>query len=309
MRVVLWNGAAEDWPRWEGPLAHAFAEAEIALPLVREAAPGDVAYILHSKAGVVQDFGPYDGLTAVLSLWAGVEQLAVNPTLTAPLARMVDPAMTEAMTEWVVGQVLRHHLGLDAILARQTGEWRQDAPPIARERTVGVLGLGALGAAAAGALAALNFRVLGWSRSAKDLPGIACHHGAAGLSEVLAAAEIVSAILPQTAGTENLLDAPRLAAMRPGAVLINSGRGTLIDDAALLAALDRGHLAHATLDVFREEPLPPDHPFWSHPRVTVSPHISAETRPESAARILAANIRRGEAGEALHHLYDPARGY
>jgi glyoxylate/hydroxypyruvate reductase A len=134
-------------------------------------------------------------------------------------------------------------------------------------------------------------------------------HGEAGLEVALRAADIVVTLLPKTPETENLLDARRLAWLKPGAVILNPGRGALIDDAALLAALDAGAVGHATLDVFRVEPLPADHPFWTHPRVTVTPHIAADTRASGAAKVLVENIRRGEAGEPWLNLVDRARGY
>ena len=172
-----------------------------------------------------------------------------------------------------------------------------------------VLGLGALGAAVGQALAALNFPVSGWSRSAKDVPGITCFSGEDGLGQALDGAEVVILLLPLTGATENVLDGSRMAKLAQGAFLLNPGRGPLVDDAALLAALDQGQIGHATLDVFREEPLPKDHPFWAHPSVTVTPHIASATRPESAARVIAENIRRGEAGEPFLNLVDRALGY
>jgi glyoxylate/hydroxypyruvate reductase A len=129
------------------------------------------------------------------------------------------------------------------------------------------------------------------------------------LTVALRRAEVVVLLLPQTPETENLMNAERLALPARGFVLLNPGRGTLIDDAALLAALDSGQVGHATLDVFRQEPLPQDHPFWAHPHVTVSPHIAAATPPESASYIIAENVRRGEAGEPLLYLVDRGAGY
>jgi glyoxylate/hydroxypyruvate reductase len=161
----------------------------------------------------------------------------------------------------------------------------------------------------AATLVGLGFDLQGWSRGAKELPGIVAHTGEAGLEAVLANAEILVALLPATPETENLLDAGRLALLPPGARLINAGRGSLIDDAALLAALDEGRLDHATLDVFREEPLPPRHPFWAHPRVTVTPHVASETRPETAAEAIARNIARGERGLPFLNVVDRAAGY
>ena len=155
----------------------------------------------------------------------------------------------------------------------------------------------------------LNFRVRGWSRRPKDVPGIETFDGEAGLTAALSGAEIVVLLLPLTAGTADLLDAGRLALLAPGAAVLNPGRGPLIDDAALLAALDSGQIGHATLDVFRTEPLPAAHPFWTHPGVTVTPHIAAATRPESAARQIARSIREAEDGKPLSHLVDRAAGY
>lgn len=308
MTVVLFAAGAALWPEYEAPLRRALAEAGLAVDLVCEAAPEAVDYIIYAPGSPVQDFTPYTHCKAVLNLWAGVERIVGNATLVQPLCRMVDPGLTEGMVEYVVGHVLRHHLGMDRYILGAKG-WEQIVPPLARERRVAVLGLGELGLACARALAALNFAVEGWSRSAKPGLGIAAAHGAAGLEAVLRRAEIVVTLLPKTAETENLLDARRLGWLPDGAVIINPGRGALIDDDALLAALEAGRLGHATLDVFRVEPLPEDHPFRAHPRVTVTPHIAADTRASSAARVVVENIRRGEAGLPLLHVVDRARGY
>lgn len=309
--VVFFAAGEELWAEYAEPLRSALAGAGVAAELSPEApAPERVDYIVYAPGCPLTDFRPFTRARAVLNLWAGVERIVGNPTLSIPLARMVDPGLTEGMTEYVAGHVLRHHLGTDAFLAGQDGVWRHAAvPPLARDRTVAVLGLGELGSAAARALAGLGFRVLGWARREKDVPGVECRAGGETLRSVLFEAEILVTLLPHTAGTEALLDAERLSWLPRGAVIINPGRGALIDDAALLDALDAGHIAHATLDVFRIEPLPPGHPFWAHPRVTVTPHIAAETRPASAARVIAENIRRGEAGEPLLYLVDRAAGY
>ncbi|MBI1171746.1 glyoxylate/hydroxypyruvate reductase A [bacterium] len=298
------------WPDYETILPQALAEAGLSARIVTEAAdPAAVDYIIYAPSAPLQDFTPYTSCKAVLSLWAGVERIVGNTTLTQPLARMVDPGLTEGMVEWVVGHALRHHLGMDRHIVNPGHVWNPTCPPLARQRPVAMLGLGALGLAAARALQALNFPVTGWSRTAKEVPGLTCLSGEAGLREALARAAIVVTLLPRTPETENLLNARTLGYLPRGAFLLNPGRGPLIDDAALLAELDSGQIAHATLDVFRVEPLPPDHPFWSHPGVTVTPHIAADTRPHSAARVLVENIRRAEAGEPLLHLVDRNRGY
>lgn len=308
MTTVLFAAGAALWPEYEAPLRTALAEAGLAVDLVTDAEPAAVDFIIYAPGSPLQDFTPYTRCKAVLNLWAGVERIVGNATLTQPLCRMVDPGLTEGMVEYVVGHVLRHHLGMDRYILGAPG-WDQIVPPLARERRVGVLGLGELGLACAQALAALRFDVAGWSRSEKPGLSLPAYHGAAGLQALLARSEILVTLLPRTAETENLLDATRLGWLPQGAVIINPGRGALIDDAALLAGLDAGRLGHATLDVFRIEPLPEDHPFRGHPRITITPHIAADTRASSAARVVAENIRRGLAGLPLLHLVDRARGY
>jgi len=309
MTRVLFAALPQRWREYEHHLRAAFAEAGLEVELGTDYPPETVDYIVYAPNSEVQDFRPYSKLKAVLNLWAGVENVVGNETLSVPLARMVDPGLTEGMVEWVTGHVLRHHLGIDANLAAQNGEWVKHVPPLARDRRVGILGLGELGRACGEALAFLNFDVSGWSRSPKSIPGIACHHGDEGLARVLGTSEILVLLLPLTADTENTLDAPAIGLLPEGAVVLNPGRGALIDDAALLASLDSGHLSHATLDVFRTEPLPPEHPFWAHPKVTVTPHIASDTRPASASRVIAENVRRGEAGEPFLHVVDREAGY
>lgn len=303
MPLILF-AAPSLWPEYQTALPQALAEVGIAGQVVTEARPEEVDYIVYAPSSPLQDFTPYTRTKAVLNLWAGVEKITGNPTLTQPLTRMVDPGLTEGMVEWVVGHTLRHHLGMDRHIVNPGHVWDPTCPPLARERPVTILGMGALGSACAAALRALNFPVTGWSRTPK--PG--CLQGEDGLRQALSTAAILVTLLPKTPETENLLNADRLALLPPGAVILNPGRGALIDDDALLAALDR-NVGHATLDVFRVEPLPPDHPYWTHARVTVTPHIAADTRAYSAARVIAENIRRGEAGEPFLHLVDRARGY
>ena len=272
--------------------------------------PERIDYVAYQRDGKLIDFTPFTRLKAVLSLWAGIEDLVKNDTISCPITRMVESGMIEGMTEWVTAQVLRHHLGIDRIINGQDGVWRNHLlPPLASRRTVAILGLGELGRAAANSLKTLNFRVIGWSRTPKSIPGIDCRHGRAGLESTVSEAEIVALLLPHTPQTEGLLNTALLAGFRQGSVIVNSGRGALINDDALLAALDRGHIAHATLDVFHEEPLPPEHRFWTHKSVTVSPHIAADTHPATAAEAIAENVRRGENGEPLLYLVDKTKGY
>lgn len=306
---VLFAASEARWHDYKAPLRAALRDAGVTATLATDLAPETVDYIVYAPNSDVQDFTPFTRAKAVLNLWAGVEGIADNPTLKLPLARMVDPALTQGMVEWVTGHVLRHHLDIDYFLARQSGEWQPKVPPLASDRPVTVLGLGELGAACAQKLAGLGFPVTGWSRSQKSIPGITCLSGEDGLKTALQSAEILVLLLPKTPATENTLNAETLALMPKGAVIVNPGRGPLIDDDALLAALDSGQIGHATLDVFRVEPLPQDHPFWAHPGVTVTPHIASETRVASASKVIAENIRRGEAGEPLLHLVDRGLGY
>jgi glyoxylate/hydroxypyruvate reductase A len=295
------------WPDYRDLLPGLLAEAGLQAEITTDPAdPGAVDYIIYAPSAPLQDFTPYTRCKAVLSLWAGVERIVGNATLTQPLCRMVDTGLTEGMVEWVVGHTLRHHLGMDRHIVNPGHVWDPTCPPLARERPVAMLGMGALGTACARALTALNFPVTGYSRTAKDIPGIPT---TTDLAQALRGAQIVITLLPKTPDTENILNAKTLALLPRGAVILNPGRGPLIDDAALLAALTSGQIGHATLDVFRVEPLPQDHPFWTHPQVTVTPHIAADTRPTGAARVLVENIRRAEAGEALLHLVDRRLGY
>ncbi len=306
---VLLSAPPTTAERFRDPIARALARAGLKARLAEDFAPGEVDYIVYAPNDRLRDFTPFSRARAVLSLWAGVERIVGNPSLKIPLARMVDAGLREGMVEYVSGHVLRHHLGMDAQIVNPQHRWAPKIPPLARSRKVAMLGLGELGAAAAQALARLNFDVHGWSRSPKALPGIACHDGETGLNEALRGADLIILLLPHTPETENILNARTLALPAGGAFVINPGRGALIDDDALLAALDRGQIAHATLDVFRQEPLPPEHPFWAHPRITITPHVASDTRPETASEVIAENIRRSEAGEKLLHLVDRKAGY
>jgi len=307
--TVLMATGPDNNDRYGPHIAAALARAGIAANLTDQAAPGSVDYIVYAPTSPLQDFTPYTRCKAVLNLWAGVEKIVGNQTLTQPLCRMVDPGLTEGMVEWVVGHTMRHHIGIDSYTVSPDHSWHHACPPLARDRKVAMLGMGALGEACARALRALNFTVEGWSRSAKSLPGLTCHHGRDGLRAALADADFVVTLLPRTPDTENTVNAETLGWMKRGAVILNPGRGALIDDEALLDALASGQIAHATLDVFRIEPLPADHPFWAHPRITVTPHIAADTRPDTSAEVIVENIRRGEAGEPLINRVDRILGY
>lgn len=306
---VLFAAKAEKWGIYEAPLNTALQKAGVAADVRTDFAPAEVDYIVYAPNSNLQDFTPYTRAKAVLNLWAGVEDVVHNQTLTIPLARMVDEGLTLGMVEWVVGHTLRHHLGMDRHILGQDGVWRPDVPPLTKDRPVTVLGMGELGRACAQALVSIGFPVTGWSRSPRDVAGVRCLSGDSGFEEALRGAQIVILLLPLTPDTTNVIDAKALNLMEKGAFIVNPGRGPLIDDTALLAALDRGQIGHATLDVFRVEPLTIDHPYWAHPNVTVTPHIASATREDTASMVIAENIRRGEAGEPFVHLVNRDLGY
>jgi glyoxylate/hydroxypyruvate reductase A len=251
-------------------------------------------------------------LKIVHSLGAGVDHVLLDKLYPAhvPLVRLVDPHMTRAMTEYVTFQVLRLHLREPAYRRQQqAGQWKSHTPPRASERRVGILGLGELGTASAASLVGLGFDVAGWSRTAKTLDGVTCFSGEDGFHAFLARTEILVCLLPLTPATEGILSAAAFARMPRGAGIVNVGRGRHLVEADLLAALDGGQLSEAVLDVFPKEPLEPDHPFWTHERIVVTPHVAALTNPGTASLIVAENLRRLVQGEAWPDRVDLASGY
>lgn len=306
---VLFAATDDRWSEYEAPLRTAIEALGITANISTDMPSKTVDYIVYAPNSEVQDFTPYTRAKAVLNLWAGVEAIVGNPTLHIPLCRMVDPALTQGMIEWVTGHILRLHLGMDAYIGAAPGTWDPKPPPLAFDKRVTVLGLGELGMTCAQALSAFGFDVTGWSRSAKDIDGVTCLSGSDGLNEALKRADYCVLLLPKTPETENTLNAETLALMPKGARILNPGRGPLIDDDALLAALESGQIGHATLDTFRVEPLPKDHPYWTQPNVTVTPHVASETRAAYSCKTVAENIRRGEAGEDFIHQVDRSAGY
>ncbi len=231
-------------------------------------------------------------LRLVQSTWAGVE--AILPTVPdgVEVARMVDPQLALTMAEAVLAWTLYLHRDMPRYARQQRArEWTEQSAVRATNRRVGVLGLGALGTLAAITLRDQRFDVAAWSRSPKVIDGIKCFDGDAGLDALLEQSDIVVNLLPHTSATEGLLGVAAFARMQVGSSVINFGRGQTVDDDALLAALDSGRLDHAVLDVFTIEPLPADHRYWVHPSVTVLPHISGPTSPDTAALIAADNVR------------------
>ena len=306
---ILFSANEENWKRYKAPLQDALDDKSLDYELGTNITPSEVDYIIYAPSSSLQDFSPYTKLKAVLKLWAGVEGVTHNKTLKVPLARMVDSGLTDGMVEWVTGHTLRHHLGIDKHIHGQDGIWRSYVPPLAKDRVITILGLGTLGTACGIALKRLGFNVRGWSRREKRVDGILCFYGDEQIDSSLMDADIVVLLLPDTPLTQNILNQHTLNLLKRGAFVLNPGRGPLIDDDALLVALDSGQIEHATLDVFRIEPLPKNHQYWSNNKVTVTPHKASETRPITASKVIAMNIKRAENGQKLLYLVDRENGY
>jgi glyoxylate/hydroxypyruvate reductase len=269
----------DDEVAWRDALAQAMPDETLALPAVANPPPGALADL--------------PNLAWVHSLWAGVDRLLLDATLPdVPVVRLVDPALSRAMAEAVATAVLHLHRDLPLYANQQRqGLWRRhDVRPTDR-RTVTLLGLGEMGRASAALLRAIGFTVQGWSRSGAALDGVWAFAGADGLARALAETDILVNLLPLTADTRGILDRNLFACLPRGAGLVNFGRGAHVVEDGLIAALDAGAIGHAILDVFEVEPLPPGHRLWSHPGITILPHVAAPTSRSSAAAIVAAAVR------------------
>ena len=270
---------------------------DVEIAIVANPDPGDVAALPH--------------LALIQSLWAGVERLVSELGPSAPpIVRMVDPEMARTMSEAVLAWMYSIQRDMPTY-ARQQRErvWRPQPYRKPSDMTVGLLGLGALGAASAQRLSIAGFRVVGWSRSPKHLPDVEALSGEQGLAAVLSMSDVVVCLMPLTSETRGLLNTRRFAQVKPGAALINFARGPIVVEPDLLAALGSGRISHAVLDVFDDEPLPATSPLWTHPDVTVLPHISAPTDRRTAAEVVAENVRRFRRGERMSDVVDANRGY
>jgi len=308
--AILVRSSPAALARWRPLLAAAMPERDVRFwPELGDTAEIDLALVWQPDPGLLASL---PNLRLIVCLGAGVDAIIGDPTFPRhlPVVRLVDPYMTAAMSEYVVFQVLRlHRRDLDYLAQQRAAEWREHPQKNAAERPVGILGFGTLGQDAGKKLKALGFDVAGWRRSPKDVPGIPTYAGAAGFDAILARSEILVSLLPLTGDTEALLDARALARLPRGAAIVNAGRGRTLVEADLLAALDSGQLSAAALDVFQTEPLPPDHPFWRHPRIVVTPHIAADTHPATAIAAVVEAVREFEAGLQLTNRVDLERGY
>ena len=254
----------------------------------------------------------FPNLLATVSVGAGVDHVLADPDYppNLPIIKTMGDDLTQRMREYVALHVLALHRREPEIRARvREGRWHQVVAPPATRRRVGVMGLGALGRAAVATLQGLGFAVSGWSRSGGEIENMASFAGPGALLDFAAGCDIVVCLLPLTDDTRGILDARLIAALPQGACLLNAGRGRHVVEADLLDALASGHIAHATLDVLTEEPPPADHPFWTHPQVTLTCHTASLVDPETGGRIIAANIRDFERAGRVADMADPARGY
>jgi glyoxylate/hydroxypyruvate reductase A len=315
MSAILLVITGWDPNEWDARFRTLARQRDIRLWPDRIGDPADIVYACVWKPphGLLAGF---PNLRVIFSLGAGVDALTGDAALPqVPLVRIVDADLTMRMTEYVVLQVLMIHRQQRRYDAQQRERvWRELPQPAAHEVAVGVMGLGVLGAAAATALSRLGFQMAGWSRTEKPIDGIKTFHGTAGLDAFLARSEIVVCLLPHTPATEGILGRAVLRKLKRdgalgGAHLINSGRGRLLVESELLAALDDGVLASATLDVFSVEPLPKKSPLWTHPNVTVTPHAAAASVPNALVDNVLRQIARFECGEAMENVIDRAAGY
>jgi glyoxylate/hydroxypyruvate reductase len=276
-------------------------------------APGDLSQVTMLAVSRLDAGLPtrLPNLALVQKLGAGVETIVAHPAL-APhvqVARLKPMEPAREIAQYCLAYVLQGQRNIAAHAAAQArAAWEPLAPKQNHKTRVGVLGLGHIGGQTAQLMRDLGFEVQGWSRSAKDIAGVQCHHGEATLAPLLAQCDYVCAILPSTPETRGLINSETLAAMKPGATIINAGRGDLIDEPALIKALESGQLGHAVLDVLCTEPLPATDPLWRQPGVTITPHVSGWHLGDALQDVVE-NYRRLEAGEALLHAVDRQRGY
>jgi glyoxylate/hydroxypyruvate reductase len=315
--ALLIHGGTDNWSpaRWKGRFDEVCRDRRVILLPSAIFAPGEIHYAAVWKP-VQGELAAFSNLKVIFNLGAGVDALMADPTLPdVPLVRVAVDDLTGRMTEYVVLHVLMHHR--QELYLRQSQRERRWAPRFqwpAGAISVGIMGLGTLGTDAAQVLHRIGFQVLGWSRTPRQVDGIACFHGSDQLEPFLARTDILVCLLPLTPRTRGLLNRDifvRLNRKGPlGApVLINAGRGGLQNEADILACLDDGTLGAVSLDVFAQEPLPVDSPFWTHPKVVLTPHNAADTDPDAISRHVAHQIARFEAEGRLENVVDRKRGY
>lgn len=307
--VILYHDS-DDPKSWLSAFSECSPEIEVRIwPNVGERSEITAALVFSPPLGLLSSLS---NLQLIISKGFGVDHLFKDPELprNVPIVRLVDPSAVNQMSQYTILAALRYHRRMDELEETwRRGEWRKVPPPDSAKTVVGVLGLGVLGRDVAEKLLMLGFSVRGWSRTAKDIPGITSFNGKTGLRPFLEGCHILVCLLALTPLTEGILNAETFAALPAGAFVINAGRGRHLVDEDLIQALDSGHLGGATLDVFHVEPLPPEHSFWTNPKVRITPHIAADGIARTAVPIVVENIRRAKLGEPLLNQVDPRRGY
>lgn len=307
--AFLFISQFEDADAWRAHLARLLPEDEFRVwPDVGDPAQVEFLLVWRPPKGSMKG---YPNVRAVLNLGAGVDAVLKDPDLpNVSLVSLKDEGLAQGMAEYVVHAVLHLHRNMHRFRAfQQEATWQSLPQADTTRRRVGILGFGHLGQAVARHLVSFGFPIAGWSRTPKTVAGVESFSGRAALQSFLARTDILVCLAPLTAETRGIVNRTTLAALPKGSYVINAARGGLVVEGDLLAALDSGHLAGAFLDVFEEEPLPPTHPFWRHPKVIVTPHVAALTLAAPAAEEVAVNIRRIRRGETPHGLVDKQRGY
>jgi len=293
--------------------ARAFAEKAPDIAFRQWPDIGDPQEVRYLTAWIPPDdlTATFPNLELIFSVGAGIDQFDLSKIPTdLPVLRMVEPGLIACMVDYVLLGVLALHRDLPAYVAQQRrGEWQPHPVLPASRRRVGLLGLGTLGRSVAERLRLHGFIVSGWSRSPRQLPGIACHAGAAELPAFLAQTDILVCLLPLTKETHGILDRDLFAKLPRGATLLNAGRGGHLVAADLIAALDEDRLGAAILDVTDPEPLSPDHPLWRHPKILITPHVASTTQAETSVEVVLDNLRRHRQGLPLIGLVDRQKGY
>lgn len=257
-------------------------------------------------------FSRFPNLQVIFTLGAGVDKFLQRSDIPdhVTIIRLTDAGMAQQMTEYALYGLLHYQRQMDIYRRQQqAGIWQPRPTRLAQNTRVTILGLGQLGMQVARNLAQLGYPVSGWSRQPRNIEHIRCVHGCAALDTLLQETDVLFSVLPSTSETQHLLDAQRLALLPRDAALINAGRGTLIDQDALLSLLDQQHLRFVLLDVFATEPLPAEHPFWQHPSVLITPHVAADTIPEEAVAQIADNMQALASGRPVQGQVDRHRGY
>ena len=306
--AVLFVTTEENTERWTAELRRNAPDLDLRIwPDVGQVDEITYAIVARPPAG---ELARYPNLKAIFSMWAGVEDLLSDSQLNhLPIVRMTEPGLTDGIVVYVAHHVIGIHMHVSCYQSRKWEHPFHSNYKAPRTTCIGILGLGVLGKACATALVQLGFQVIGYSAGRKQLPNVESFAGPDELGQFLGRTDILVDLLPRTPATDNFLNRQTLAQLPRGAHIINAGRGESIDDDALLAAVQSGHIAGAVLDVFRTEPLPDEHPYWDEPNVTVTPHCASKPDPASASVVILEKIQKMKRGEPVEGIVDRNRNY